>query len=323
MPLPVTLLLTDLLLGACWSEGELCEREHAAVRPLLQRLLQETDLPREVEERIADFDHELFDAADAAKKFVAATGAGDGALVEIISEAYTGDSGMQLDESAYHLGLCVALQIAKAEYATVVVKNALEGRWKSVKRAEDLVLGTVALSFLAAPMLAIAAGVKLTSPGPALFKQKRYGERGVEFGVFKFRSMTTMENGAKVTQATKGDARITPFGAFLRRTSLDELPQLFNVLRGEMSLVGPRPHATAHNEMYRRLVIRYMMRHQVKPGITGLAQVNGWRGETDTLEKMVHRVEHDLKYIESWSLWLDIKIMFLTVFGRKVRQNAY
>jgi putative colanic acid biosynthesis UDP-glucose lipid carrier transferase len=172
-------------------------------------------------------------------------------------------------------------------------------------------------------MVLIALGVKLSSPGPALFAQRRYGAGGREFLMYKFRSMTTMDNGDNVAQAKRGDARVTRFGAFLRRTSLDELPQLLNVLKGDMSLVGPRPHATAHNEMYRRLIVRYMLRHQVLPGITGNAQVHGWRGETDTLEKMAKRVEYDLAYIENWSLWLDAKCLFLTVFGRKVRSNAY
>jgi putative colanic acid biosysnthesis UDP-glucose lipid carrier transferase len=141
--------------------------------------------------------------------------------------------------------------------------------------------------------------------------------------VLKFRSMTTQENGADVVQARRADPRITPVGAFLRRTSLDELPQFFNVLAGDMSLVGPRPHAIAHNTLYRTKILEYTRRHKVKPGITGWAQVNGFRGETDTLDKMVARVEHDLTYIRTWSPWLDVKILFLTLFGRKVRQNAF
>jgi putative colanic acid biosynthesis UDP-glucose lipid carrier transferase len=126
-----------------------------------------------------------------------------------------------------------------------------------------------------------------------------------------------------VAQATRGDPRITPFGRFLRRSSIDELPQLLQVVAGTMSLVGPRPHAIAHNEEYRRRIRRYMLRHKVKPGLTGWAQVNGWRGETDTLEKMEKRVEHDLEYIRRWGLMLDLWIVVLTVFGRAVRKNAY
>lgn len=135
--------------------------------------------------------------------------------------------------------------------------------------------------------------------------------------------MRVMENDAVVTQATRDDPRVTPFGAFLRRTSLDELPQFFNVIQGSMSIVGPRPHAVAHNEQYRSLVDRYMLRHKVKPGITGLAQINGFRGETDTLDKMEMRVKFDLKYIQYWSLWLDLKIIFLTVFKGFVGASAY
>lgn len=192
-----------------------------------------------------------------------------------------------------------------------------------LKRAEDIVLGSLAMLVAGLPMLLIAAGVKLTSRGPVFFRQRRYGLNGEEILVYKFRSMRVAEDGPVVKQAQKGDPRITPFGAFLRRTSLDELPQLINVLNGSMSLVGPRPHAIAHNEEYRRLIHGYMLRHKVKPGITGWAQVNGWRGETDTLEKMQKRIEHDLHYIENWGLWLDIKILWLTVFGSKTRQNAY
>lgn len=192
-----------------------------------------------------------------------------------------------------------------------------------VKRAEDIVVASLILMLIALPMLLIAMGVKLSSPGPILFKQRRYGLNGSVVEVWKFRSMTTMDNGDTVLQATRGDARITPFGAFLRRTSLDELPQFFNVLQGGMSVVGPRPHAVAHNEQYRGLIRGYMLRHKVKPGITGWAQVNGWRGETETLEKMSMRVKYDLEYVQHWSLWMDIKIIFLTIFKGFINKNAY
>jgi putative colanic acid biosynthesis UDP-glucose lipid carrier transferase len=191
-----------------------------------------------------------------------------------------------------------------------------------VKRLEDLVLGTLAVAVAAIPMLFIAIGIKLTSKGPVLFRQRRYGLNGEVIDVYKFRSMTVAEDGANVRQATKNDARITPFGAFLRRTSLDELPQLLQVVTGSMSLVGPRPHAVAHNEAYRKHIHGYMLRHKVKPGLTGWAQVNGWRGETETMEKMEKRIEYDLDYIRRWNLFLDIKIVFLTVFGRAVHKNA-
>jgi putative colanic acid biosynthesis UDP-glucose lipid carrier transferase len=165
--------------------------------------------------------------------------------------------------------------------------------------------------------------VKLSSPGPVFFRQKRYGLSGEEIRVWKFRSMRVCEDGAEVKQAAKDDDRITPIGRLLRKTSLDELPQLFNVMGGSMSLVGPRPHATAHNEQYRSLIDGYMLRHKVKPGITGLAQVNGWRGETETLEKMERRVEFDHRYIREWSLWMDVKILLKTALVVFRQENAY
>ncbi len=199
----------------------------------------------------------------------------------------------------------------------------MKGGAALLKRIEDLVLGSLILLLISPVMALVALGVRLSSPGPVLFKQDRYGLGGKRIQVWKFRSMRVMENDAVVTQATRDDPRVTPFGAFLRRTSLDELPQFFNVIQGSMSIVGPRPHAVAHNEQYRSLVDRYMLRHKVKPGITGLAQINGFRGETDTLDKMEMRVKFDLKYIQYWSLWLDLKIIFLTVFKGFVGASAY
>ncbi|HHQ4314528.1 TPA: undecaprenyl-phosphate glucose phosphotransferase, partial [Serratia fonticola] len=177
-----------------------------------------------------------------------------------------------------------------------------------LKRIEDIILSTLILLFISPVIVAISLIVKLTSKGPIIFKQKRYGLDGKAITVWKFRSMSVMENGNTVTQARKGDSRLTSIGGFLRKTSLDELPQFFNVLKGDMSIVGPRPHAVVHNEQYRRLIKGYMLRHTMKPGITGWAQINGWRGETDTLEKMEKRVEYDLEYIRTWSVWLDLKI---------------
>jgi putative colanic acid biosynthesis UDP-glucose lipid carrier transferase len=191
------------------------------------------------------------------------------------------------------------------------------------KRLEDIVIGLGMLTALAIPMLIVAIGVKLTSRGPIFFKQTRYGMRGEHIKVWKFRSMTVCEDGNSVTQAKKGDMRVTPFGNFLRRTSLDELPQLFNVLSGSMSLVGPRPHAVAHNEYYRGQIKGYMLRHKVKPGITGLAQINGYRGETQTLDKMSGRIAYDLEYIRNWSLLLDLKILWGTLFRGFVGPQAY
>lgn len=191
-----------------------------------------------------------------------------------------------------------------------------------LKRIEDIILSSLILMLIAIPMLFIAIGVKVSSPGPVLFKQHRYGMDGKSFKVWKFRSMVVCDDDA-VVQAKKNDARVTPFGAFMRRTSLDELPQFVNVLAGTMSVVGPRPHAMMHNEEYRKIISGYMLRHKVKPGITGWAQVNGWRGETDTLEKMEKRIEYDIAYIRNWSLWLDLKIVFQTIFTCFVGKNAY
>jgi putative colanic acid biosynthesis UDP-glucose lipid carrier transferase len=204
-----------------------------------------------------------------------------------------------------------------------VYDNPMKGGAAIVKRFEDVVFSTIILSIIALPMLAIAIGIKLSSKGPVIFKQHRYGLNGKRIDVWKFRSMTVTENADVVTQATKGDARITKFGAFLRRTSLDELPQFINVLKGDMSVIGPRPHAVSHNEAYRKVVDYYMLRHKVKPGITGWAQVNGWRGETDTVEKMNKRIEFDLEYIRNWSLWLDFKIVLYTVWRGFRDENAY
>lgn len=192
-----------------------------------------------------------------------------------------------------------------------------------VKRVSDIVLASVILVLISPLLLALAIGVKLSSPGPVIFRQRRNGLDGEEITVYKFRSMTAQDNGPVVRQATKNDPRITPFGAFIRRTSLDELPQFFNVLQGRMSIVGPRPHAVAHNEEYRRLIKAYMVRHKVKPGITGWAQVNGHRGETDTIEKMQARVEYDLEYLRNWSLGLDLQIIVRTIRLVFFDRNAY
>jgi len=192
-----------------------------------------------------------------------------------------------------------------------------------LKRLEDIVIGTMIMALIAIPMLLIAIGIKVTSRGPVFFRQRRFGLNAKEIRVLKFRTMTVLEDGPVVKQATKNDNRVTKFGRFLRKTSLDELPQFIQVLTGEMSIVGPRPHAVAHNEAYRSLIRGYMLRHKVKPGITGWAQVNGFRGETDTLEKMEKRVRYDLDYIASWDLSWDLKIIFLTIFGSGKNQGAY
>ncbi|WP_114109945.1 exopolysaccharide biosynthesis polyprenyl glycosylphosphotransferase [Thalassospira xiamenensis] len=201
----------------------------------------------------------------------------------------------------------------------------LRGWW--IKRVEDIVIGSIAIIIAAPVMLIVAFLVKVTSPGPIFYIQLRDGFNGEPIRVLKFRSMyvddCTTGSEQAVPQAKRGDARITPIGSCIRKTSLDELPQLFNVLRGDMSLVGPRPHATQHNTLYRSSIDGYFARHRVRPGITGWAQINGWRGETNTNEKMRQRVLHDMYYIQNWSPWLDIRIMFLTVANGFVHRNAY
>src|SRR5256884_9104918 len=192
-----------------------------------------------------------------------------------------------------------------------------------VKRASDIVLALLICALSLPLLLAIAVGVKLSSPGPVVFRQRRYGLDGREIQVYKFRTMTVTEDGAVIKQASRADERVTRFGAFLRRYSLDELPQFINVLQGRMSVVGPRPHAVAHNEMYRKLIKSYMIRHKVRPGVTGWAQVNGLRGETDNLEKMQARLEYDLAYLRHWSLRLDLQIVLKTIHVVLKKHNAY
>ncbi|MFK7997005.1 MAG: undecaprenyl-phosphate glucose phosphotransferase [Granulosicoccus sp.] len=211
--------------------------------------------------------------------------------------------------------------------ADIPVMNPSEVRKDAVsgmsKRIFDVVFASVAVVLLSPVYLVVAALIKLDSAGPVVFRQPRFGIDGTEIMVLKFRTMTAQDATGPVVQATRNDQRITRIGKFLRRTSLDEIPQFFNVLRGEMSVVGPRPHAIVHNEEYREKIHGYMGRHKIKPGITGWAQVNGWRGETDTLEKMEMRVKYDIEYIRSWSVLLDVKIVVLTVFRGFISKNAY
>jgi putative colanic acid biosynthesis UDP-glucose lipid carrier transferase len=201
----------------------------------------------------------------------------------------------------------------------------LTGNNLVAKSIEDRVGAFLLLVLLAPLLLLITLAIRLDSAGPALFRQTRYGFNNEEFTVFKFRTMRIAgdERLGSLEQARRNDPRTTPVGRFLRRTSLDELPQLLNVLKGEMSLVGPRPHAVAHNELYSRVIDEYFSRHRVKPGITGWAQVNGLRGETETPDKMRKRVEYDVYYIDHWSLLFDMRILFLTVFVGFVNKNAY
>lgn len=192
-----------------------------------------------------------------------------------------------------------------------------------LKRLSDIVFSAVILVLISPLLLIIALTVKLSSPGPIFFAQKRYGLNGEDITVYKFRSMSICDNGDDIKQATRGDARVTRLGAILRKYSLDELPQFINVLQGSMSTVGPRPHAVAHNEMYRGMIKGYMMRHKVKPGITGWAQVNGYRGETDTVEKMQKRIEYDLDYLRNWSLGLDVIIILNTIITVFKTEDTY
>jgi Undecaprenyl-phosphate glucose phosphotransferase len=192
-----------------------------------------------------------------------------------------------------------------------------------IKRAFDLIFATIGLIVLSPLYLVVSAAIKLDSPGPIFFRQTRHGFNNEEIRVLKFRSMTVMEDGGNFTQAAVNDPRVTLVGRILRRTNIDELPQLINVLRGEMSIVGPRPHATAHNAFFNNMIAPFSRRHNVKPGITGWAQVNGFRGQTDTIEKMQRRIEHDLHYVDNWSFLFDIKIIVITLFSKQAYINAY
>ncbi|WP_162273424.1 undecaprenyl-phosphate glucose phosphotransferase [Sinorhizobium glycinis] len=191
------------------------------------------------------------------------------------------------------------------------------------KRLFDLLLTSAALPFILPLLAVVAALVALESKGPVLFCQRRVGFNGRPFKIYKFRTMTILEDGAVVPQACRGDPRVTRIGRLLRRTSLDEIPQLWNVLKGDMSLIGPRPHALAHDSEYSQIISFYTARHKVKPGITGWAQINGWRGATPQVDMMIRRVEHDMWYVNNWSIWLDVKILLLTIPRVWTGRNAY
>jgi exopolysaccharide biosynthesis polyprenyl glycosylphosphotransferase len=193
----------------------------------------------------------------------------------------------------------------------------------AAKRTFDLVAASLGLFLLSPLFLAIAIAIKTTSPGPVFFRQRRLGYYGQEFRVWKFRTMTTLDDGPYIQQATANDSRVTVVGRYLRRFNLDELPQLINVVRGDMSLVGPRPHAVAHDRLYETRIVGYARRQNVKPGITGWAQVNGLRGCTETDEEMQARVEYDLYYIDNWSISFDLYIIALTVVSPKAFCNAH
>jgi len=284
-------------------------------------------LPHEFQNQIAGNIADVLKAAQEGKIdyiYVAMPMSAEARIMEILNQCSDTTCNVYIIPNFFIYNLLNARWQSVGSVQTLsVFDTPFQGANNVIKRIEDIVFASIILLMISIPMLLIALGVRITSKGPAIFKQHRYGLDGKKIMVYKFRSMTVQDNGSDVKQATKNDARITPFGAFLRRTSLDELPQFINVIQGRMSIVGPRPHAVAHNEQYRKLIEGYMLRHKVKPGITGWAQVNGFRGETETVNKMVKRVEYDLDYIHRWSVWLDIKIIIATVFKGFLNKNAY
>ncbi|HVW24801.1 MAG TPA: exopolysaccharide biosynthesis polyprenyl glycosylphosphotransferase [Polyangiaceae bacterium] len=314
--------LADILLAAAYADGQICHREERAIRRILSRLHDDGELPAWLESRIVHFDGKAFDLGRTIEVLRGLPSEQRRHIAELVREVCDANNAFDIAEERYLVSLALALSLCAEDIADLVVhaSTTVDG---FAKRVFDIAF---AGGFLACawPLFAfIGLAVKLESKGPAIFKQRRYGQYGREIEVYKFRTMRVTEDGENVRQATRDDPRITRLGAFLRRTSLDELPQFVNVLKGEMSVVGPRPHAVAHNVEYRTRILEYMLRHKVKPGITGLAQVNGFRGETDTLDKMIQRVVHDLEYIRRHTLWLDIDIVVRTALGRAARKNAY
>jgi putative colanic acid biosynthesis UDP-glucose lipid carrier transferase len=316
------MVVADVLVAAARADGDMSRRERRALDRILARLSEEDEVPDWLARHVDAFDPDGFDLKSATGRLRALGLEERRQVVELVREVCDADNAFDLEEERYLLGLVLALSLDREAVDDLVI-HAASGLDGFAKRALDLTLATAFLLGAWPLLLGIALGIKLDSTGPVLFRQTRYGKDGEPIGVFKFRTMTVTEDGGEVRQATRNDARVTRLGAFLRRSSLDELPQLVNVLRGDMSLVGPRPHAVAHNQYYRTQILEYMLRHKVKPGITGWAQVNGWRGETDTLEKMIERVRFDLEYIRRQSLAFDLRILFLTAFGKKTQTNAF
>jgi lipopolysaccharide/colanic/teichoic acid biosynthesis glycosyltransferase len=314
--------LADVLLAAAHVDGTMCERERRTLTRLLVEIAGVEALPQWLDEHIRAFDARRFDLATAAGRLREIPLFQRRHIVELVRAVCDANNAYDLEEERFLIQLALALSLAQEDAADLVV-HAAPGIDGPAKRLFDILFASAAIATGWPLALGIALGVRLSTPGPVLFKQRRYGRGGKEIVVWKFRTMRVAEDGSTVHQARRTDPRITRFGAFLRRTSLDELPQFVNVLLGEMSVVGPRPHAVAHNQQYRTQILEYMLRHKVKPGITGWAQVNGWRGETDTLEKMIQRVAHDLEYIRRYSLLLDLKIIVSTAFGTAARNSAY
>ncbi len=314
--------LAGTLLAAAAADGEICSRELRSVRRILRRLHGEEELPMWLEQHLESFDSKEFDLGRTIELLRGLPSEQRRHVAELVREVCDANNAFDLAEERYLVSLAVALSLCQEDIADLVVHAAtsVDG---FAKRVFDVVFAGGFLACAWPLLVLIGAAVKLESKGPAIFKQRRYGRDGQEIEVWKFRTMRTTEDGANVRQATRDDPRLTRLGAFLRRTSLDELPQFINVLMGDMSVVGPRPHAVAHNMEYRTRILEYMLRHKVKPGITGWAQVNGFRGETDTLDKMIHRVVHDLEYIRRHTLWLDVEIVARTALGGKARANAY
>jgi putative colanic acid biosysnthesis UDP-glucose lipid carrier transferase len=315
-------VILDLLLAAAHADGVMCGREKRVVTRIMLRLTGGFDLAPALQERIEAFDPNEFDAREAAEMLLEISPAERRSVLELVREVCDANHAFDLEEEEFLIALTHALELAPEDISDLVV-HAPEGIHGLAKRCFDIAFSGAFLAVGWPLMLGLAGGVKLSSSGPVLFRQARAGRDGEDIGVLKFRTMRVTENGSEVKQAQKNDPRVTRFGAFLRRSSLDELPQFINVLLGDMSVVGPRPHAVAHNDHYRTKILEYMLRHKVRPGITGWAQVNGWRGETATVDKMVQRVAHDLEYIRRWTFGMDLRIVWLTVFGKGVRQNAY
>jgi putative colanic acid biosynthesis UDP-glucose lipid carrier transferase len=314
--------LTDVLLGAGYADRRFGRRERRTLDRILEQLLGVEALPAWLEQQVTSFRPETFQLEASCIVLRGLSREQRRHVLESVRAICDADNTYALEEEQFMDRLVTALNLERTEYEDLIVKPS--GNVGGVsKRIFDVVFASAVILLLWPVFVALAIGVKLSSPGPVIFKQRRFGQGGREVQVWKFRSMTVTEDGPNVPQAERNDARVTRFGDFMRRHSLDELPQFFNVLQGDMSVVGPRPHAVAHNLEYRTQILEYMLRHKVKPGLTGWAQVNGWRGRTDTLEKMAQRVAHDLEYIRRQSLLFDIWIIWLTIFGKRVRKNAY